>query len=86
VGQKYTAEMHEASRKEQDEKAAKEERERRERTERETARRVWLADGGKEGDFEKAWPKLRDEGRRQRVMDADRKAREMQRAHGPSRI
>ena len=43
----YTKEMHEAYRKEQDEKAAQEDRT-RERTEKESARRAWLADGGKE--------------------------------------
>jgi len=83
---RYTLEDHEVYRKEQDEKAAKEAEELRERTEKETARRAWLSDGGREADFEKAWPKLRDEGRRQRVMGADRRAREMQRAHGSSRI
>jgi hypothetical protein len=83
---KYTKAMYEQFRKEQDQKAAKEAEERRERTETESARRAWLADGGREADFEKAWPKLRDEGRRQRVMDADRRAREEMRAHGPSRI
>jgi hypothetical protein len=32
-------------------------------------RRVRLADGGREADFEKEWPKLRDEGRRRRKKD-----------------
>ena len=86
MGKKYTLEDHEAYRKEQDEKAAREAEERTERTEKESGRRAWLADGGREADFEKEWSKLRDEGRRRRVMDADRKARELQRAHGPSRI
>ena len=84
--EKYTKEMHEAYRKEQDAKAAKEEEKRRERTEEETARRAWQADGGAEADFQREWPRLRDEGRRRRVVDADRRAREMMRAHGPSRI
>jgi hypothetical protein len=67
----YTKEMHEAYRKEQDEKAAKEEEARREQTEKESARRAWLADGGSEAAFEREWPTLRDEGRRRRVVDAD---------------
>ena len=83
---RYTLEDHEAYSKEQDEQKAKEEEARRERTEKESARRAWLADGGNVRDFEREWPKLRDEGRRRRVIDADHKAREMQRAHGPSRI
>ena len=88
VGQ-YTKEMHEAYRKEQDEKAAKEAQERdhrRQRMERANARRAWLADGGSEAEFEKAWPSLRDEGRRRRVMDADCRARETMQASGVSRI
>jgi hypothetical protein len=84
--ERYTLEDHEAYRKEQDEKTAKEEEARTQRMEKETARRAWLADGGSESDFEKTWPKLRDEGRRKRVIDADRHACELQRAHGPSRI
>jgi hypothetical protein len=86
MGEMYTQEDHEEYRRKVDEQAKKEEEARREKMERETARRAWLADGGKEGDFEKAWPKLHDEGRRRRVMDADKHAREMQRVHGPSRI
>jgi hypothetical protein len=74
--ERYTLEEHEAYRKEQDEKAAKEEEARNERTEKASARRAWMADGGSEADFEKAWPQLRDEGRRRRVVDADRRARE----------
>ena len=84
--ERYTLEDHEAYRKEQDEKAAKEAEEQRERMEKESARRAWLADGGPEADFEKAWPKLRDEGRRRRVMDADRRAREEMRNGRTSRI
>ncbi len=79
MGRKYTAEMHEKYREEQDEKAAAEETARRERTEKEAARRAWVADGGNAGDFEKAWPALRDEDRGQRVLGADREAREAQR-------
>jgi hypothetical protein len=86
MGERYTLEDHEAYRKEQDEKAAKEAEERRERTERETARRAWLADGGREADFEREWKQLRDEGRRRRVVDADRKAREQMRNGATTRI
>ena len=86
MGPKYTLEDHEAYRKEQEQKAAKEEEARNARMEKESARRAWLADGGRASEFEKAWPGLRDAARKQRVMDADQRAREMQRAHGPSRI
>ena len=82
----YTAEDHERYRKQEDEKAAKEEEKRREKLEKASALAAWKSAGGSESDFEKAWPKLRDEGRRRRVIDADKHAREMQRAHGPSRI
>jgi hypothetical protein len=84
--ERYTLEDYEAYRKEQDEKATKEAEEQRERTEKESARRAWLADGGNARDFEREWPKLRDERRRQRVLNSDRVAREAMRAHGPSRI
>jgi hypothetical protein len=86
VGKRYSAEMHEAYRKEQDEKAAKEEEARNARTEKETARRAWLADGGTEADFQREWPRLRDEGRRRRVVDADRRARQAMQASRVSRI
>jgi hypothetical protein len=82
----YTRDMHEAFRKEQDEKAAKEAEQREQRMEKENARRAWLADGGSEADFQREWPKLRDEGRRRRVMDADRRAREAMRNGTTSRI
>jgi hypothetical protein len=82
----YTKEMHEAHAEAEETRKAEEERKRQERSERETARRAWLADGGREADFEKAWPKLRDEGRRQRVMDADKRARQEMRNSGVSRI
>jgi len=84
--ERYTLEDHEAYRKEQDEKAAKEAEERREQLEKDSALCVWLADGGREADFKKEWPKLRDEGRRRRVVDADRRAREQMQASGVSRI
>ena len=82
----YSIEMHEQFRKEQDEKAAREEEARNGRMEKENARRAWLADGGSEVDFQREWPKLRDEGRRRRVMDADRRAREEMRNGTTNRI
>lgn len=82
----YTKEMHEEFRRRQDERVAKEEEVRNARMERENALRAWLADGGSAGDFEKAWPSMRDEGRRQRVMDADRRAREQMRSSAVSAI
>ena len=83
---KYTAEMHEEYRRQQDEKAAKEEQARRQRTEKESARRAWLAEGGRVEDFEREWPQLRDEGRRRRIVDADKRAREEMQLRGVSRI
>jgi hypothetical protein len=84
--QKYTKEMFEEYRRQEDEKAAREKEERREKTEKESARRAWVADGGREADFEREWPKLRDEGRRRRIVEADQRARAGQRASGISRI
>jgi hypothetical protein len=82
----YTREMHEQFRKAQDEKAARVEAERRERSEKEGARRQWLADGGSAGDFEREWPSLRNQARRQRVIDADRRARDTMQSSGVSAI
>jgi hypothetical protein len=76
---KYTAEQHEEYRRREDEKADRREQERREAMEKETVRLAWLRDGGSEYDFQREWPRLRDEGRRRRVVDADRRAREAQR-------
>jgi hypothetical protein len=90
MGKDYTKEMHEAYRKEQDEKAKKEEEASRERAEKESARREWISDGGTEADFERDWPRIRDEGRKWRVVDAvvdaDQRARKAHRAIGISRI
>jgi hypothetical protein len=83
---RYTLEDHEAHVEAEEKRKAEEEQQRQERTEKESARKAWLADGGSEGGFQKAWPELRDAARKQRVMDADRRARETQRAAGVSRI
>jgi hypothetical protein len=83
---RYTKEMHEEYRRQQDEKAAKEAEARQERMEKESARRAWLRDGGSERDFERTWPELRDEARKRRIMDADQSARAAQRSAGVSRI
>ena len=82
----YTKEMFERDLKARREQEAKEEEARGARMEKEGARRAWLRDGGSEADFEKEWPSLRDQARRQRVMDADRRAREQMRNGTTSRI
>ena len=51
--------------------------------EKEAARQAWTCDGGAEADFQRECPRLRDEGRRRCVVDADRHAREMMRASKP---
>jgi hypothetical protein len=88
--ERYTKEDHEEYRRKVDEQATKEAEERRERAEKESARREWISDGGTEADFERDWPRLRDEGRKWRVvdavMDADQRARKAHRAIGISRI
>jgi hypothetical protein len=83
---KYTQEMYEEYRRREDEKAARREQEQREAMEKETARQAWLRDGGSEYDFQLAWPTLRDEGRRRRIVDADRQARESMRESNVSKI
>jgi len=83
---KYTLEQFEADREAREEREAKQQEERQERTEKEGARRAWLRDGGGARDFERAWPGLRDEARKQRIMNADKRARASQRAQGISKI
>jgi hypothetical protein len=77
---KYTAEMADAYLQKRREEEAAKERKRRERFEKESARKAWTEDGGAEADFERLWPSMRDEARARRVADADRRAREAQRA------
>lgn len=77
---------HEAYRAEQDAKAQEQREKTQERIEKEAARLEWMADGGTSERFEKEWPKLRDEGRRRRVVDADKHARDAMRMSPTSRI
>ena len=42
---------------------------RRERLERHTAHAAWRSEGGDDASLEMAWPELRDEARRRRVME-----------------
>lgn len=86
MGERYTAEMADRFLREKTEREAAAELARREQSEKQSARKAWVEDGGSEGDFERQWTELRDEARRRRVMDADRAAREAQRARGVSRI
>lgn len=83
---KYTAEQHAAFVEAEEKRKAKEEQERRERVEKESARLAWVRDGGRAEDFEQQWVQIRDEGRRRRVVDADRRAREEMQLRGVSRI
>jgi hypothetical protein len=84
--EEYTAEMHQAYVEAEEKRKAEEDEQRQQRSEKESARKAWIHDGGSAADFEKAWPGLRNEGRRQRVIDADRRAREAMQASGVSRI
>jgi hypothetical protein len=86
MGERYTLEQFEAYRQAREERETREREERQEKTERESARRAWLADGGREADFARAWPEMRDEARKRRIMDADQRARASQRASGISGI
>jgi hypothetical protein len=86
MGGKYTLKQFEADKQAREEREAREAQERREKTEKESARRAWTLDGGNARDFEREWPKLRDEARKKRAMDADQRARINQRATGVSRI
>ena len=84
--EKYIIEDHRAHVEAEEKRKAEEEQARAERVDKEGARRAWLADGGDERAFEKAWPSLRDERRRQRVVGADERARQEMRRNVASRI
>ena len=53
---------------------------RRERLEKNTAHAAWRAEGGDDSSFERAYPELRDEARRRRVMERSGRAEEAARA------
>jgi hypothetical protein len=57
-----------------------------ERRAREGALRQWKVSGGTEAAFEWAWPSMWEEMLKRRTMDAEKQAREDQRARGFSRI
>jgi len=86
MSERYTAEMADAYLREKTQREAAEERERRERAEKRSAKKAWTEDGGAEDDFERRWAGIRDEARARRIADADRRAREAQRASGLGRI
>ncbi|MBA3471999.1 MAG: hypothetical protein H0T57_02020 [Rubrobacter sp.] len=79
--ERYTLEQHEAHVEAEEAKKAKEEEARRARMEKTSAKRAWVTDGGREADFEAAWPKMRDDARRGRIQSAERRAREGQKQH-----
>jgi hypothetical protein len=84
--ERYSREDHEEYRRQQDAEAAREERERREGVEKGNAQAAWVRDGGRPADFEREWPKLRDELRRRRLVDADERARAAHQSLGVSEI
>jgi hypothetical protein len=81
MGKRYTIEEHERHVEAEEQRKAAEEQSRADRVEKEAARALWTQDGGKASDFEKAWPEMRDEARRDRIKSADQRAREAQRQY-----
>ena len=81
MSERYTMEQFLA-----DKEAREKEQERRERTEKGEARRAWKDEGSSEEDFEREWPKIRDEGRRRRIFERAQAARAAQRNSGISSI
>lgn len=73
---KYSAEAHEEHRRAEDERIAEEEQARREKADKGAAKAACVQDGGSAADFERNWPRLRDEARAERIKNADRRARE----------
>jgi hypothetical protein len=83
---KYTAEMHEEYRREQDEQAAREQRERQEQGAKGAARIEFLRAGGTEEAFEAAWPGIRQEQLKKRSVDTDAAGRAAQSGMGISSL
>jgi hypothetical protein len=79
--ERYTIEQHQAHVEAEEKRKAEEEQARRERSEKAAAKRAWVADSGAASDFEKAWPGMRDQARRDRILNADQRARQAQRQH-----
>jgi hypothetical protein len=77
--EKYTIEQHQAYREKVDAQEAEEKQGHADRAEKEAVRALWTQDGGNASDFEKAWPRLRDERRAEKIKSADQRAREAQR-------
>ncbi len=50
-----------------------------EEAEKRSAFRTWTANGGNAGDFEATWPELRREALKRRTLDAEERARAVQR-------
>jgi hypothetical protein len=71
MGKRYTIEEHERHVEAEEQRKAEEEQARTDRAEKEAARALWTQDGGNASDFEKAWPRLRDERRAEKIKNAD---------------
>jgi hypothetical protein len=85
MSERYSLEDHENYRERVEAERRKAEADRRERADRDAALRSWLADGGRESDFDATWASMRDDMRRRRIRDADAAARAAQ-AGNVSRI
>jgi hypothetical protein len=82
MAERYTKQMFEEDRRKAEEKQRREAGER----EKASAYASWTAAGGDPASFEQEWPRLANERRRRRVLDADEEARATHRASGISGI
>jgi hypothetical protein len=78
--QRYTMADHEQYRREVEAQAEREAQERREAT-REAAKKAWVADGGSTSSFERAWDRLEEDRRKERLQAAADAARAHQRQY-----
>ena len=84
MSERYTMEQFLADKEAREKEQERREQERSERTEKGEARRAWKDEGSSEEDFEREWPKIRDEGRRRRIFERAQAARAAQRNSGIS--
>jgi hypothetical protein len=78
--QRYTMEDHEQYRREVEAQAEREAQERRAAT-REAAKKAWVAEGGTPQSFERAWDRLEENRRKERLQAAADAARAHQRQY-----
>lgn len=67
--------MEPSARKKAQDRELEKARQHQEEVQKNSAKQAWIADGGEEADFEKAWPEMRRQIRAERTKEASEAAR-----------